>query len=1007
MKKIFILIAFIAIFLSNNFEASAQGRSTVKISVVDSLSKEPVGFVTVMLLPKGDTVSKYYTTTDIDGKAVIEKVKAGEYTVKTDLLGYQPYTKPVKVEKSTEDFGQILLKEDVVMLEGASISAVGNVITIKQDTVEYNASAFKVNDNAMLIDLLKKLPGIEVEDDGTVKAHGETINQIKINGKSFFLNDPDIAKENIPAKVVEKVKVIDKKSDQAIFSGIEDGENEKIIDISTYKGMFDGWFGNFTGGMGSDIRSAAAADSKFQQDNDMRYSGNALLARFSEDQQIAFIGNGNNTNTGGYGRRGGAFGMGGGGGITNQWGGGVSYTTTKKEHLEATLSANVNGSDSDSQRISERTTFRKDEDNMYTSSDSKTLSDSRTLGVSAEIKYNPDRIRLNITPSLSFSKGTNRGSNSNVTQSGEEGAAPDLYELLNDDVSYSYGVNTSRSGSGRFMFGTRVGQKAGRTISVQGNFSLSDSDRDSKEFSFTNYYANDSVRAIDQYSHTDSKNVSYNANLSYTEPLTEYMFLTFSYQYSYSRNKSVQNTFDYNGSAAHQMMSNLMDMTDAFIWNLDDISYYDLPNSYYSSTIDNLYINQTAGANLQFQKDRNFVQIGANLQPTYNETKTVKFNENSFIPGEWLLNWAPSVRARYNISRTKFLNARYSGRSSQPQTNRMLPILDVSSPTSISTGNAYLLPSFNHSASLDYTSNNVRTYSFFRVGVSGGYNIRNIVTASWYDADGVRYSVPVNSGKPSENLSTYISFNTPIAKSSFSFSTNTNVGMNLATSYQNTTSRGGVNAAEFDYDSFMEEFWGDSNGNRFYSGESGFGESKTTNYNVSESVDLRYNGDRFTSTISGSVRYNNSQYSLNSAANKSTWNNSVSASVMWEIFKDFKFDSDASYRFYHGYTGTGFNDPQLIWNAGFNWRIKSFTVAARAYDLLEQSKNIARTATENYISDSWSNQLGRYFLVSLTYTFGKFAGRNGGWGGFGGGWGGGRGGFGGFGGGWGGGRGGF
>lgn len=1008
MKKLIFLFALAAVFFSNSFNASAQGRSTVKISALDSLSREPVGYVTVMLMPKGDTVAKYYGTTDAEGKAVIEKVKPGEYTVKTDLLGYLPSMKKVRITNANEDLGNILLKEDIQLLEGASISAVGNVITIRQDTVEYNASAFKVSDNAMLIDLLKKLPGIEVEDDGTVKAHGETITQIKINGKSFFLNDPDIAKENIPAKVVEKVKVIDKKSDQAIFSGIEDGNTEKIIDISTYKGMFEGWFGNFAGGLGSDLRSKAAPDSKFEQENDARYSGNALLAKFSEDQQIAFVANGNNTNTGGFGRRGGAFGMGGGGaGITNQWGGGANYTTTKVEHLEATVSANVNGSDSDSKRISERTTFGKEGSNdMNTSSSSKSLSDSRMLSLSADVRYTPDRLRFTFSPSFTFSKGTNRGNSTDETKSVD--GETDLYDLLNDARSFTYGVNTSRSMNGRLMLGTRIGQKAGRTISVSGNYSLSDSDRDSKEFSVTRYNATGTPdKNIDQYSHTDSKNLSYGANLSYTEPIADNVFLTANYSYSYSRNKSVQKTFDYNGIAEHEMAANLMDFTESFVYTLDDISFYDVENDYYSSTVDNLFINQSAGANIQYQNGRDFIQIGANLQPTYNETNTTKFGETSFIPGEWLLNWSPSVRARYNIDRTRFISARYSGNSSQPSTSRMLPILDVSNPTSISTGNANLLPSFNHSAGLDYTSNNIQRYSFLRIGLNGGYNIRNIVTASWYDRDGVRYSIPVNSGKPSENISTYVSYNTPIGKSGLSFTTSTNLGLNFATSYQNTTSRDGINALQFDYDTFMEEFWGNKKGDRFYSGASGFGESKTKNYNAGETLEMRYNGEKLSCSLSGSARYNNSQYSLNSAANKSTWNNSVSTSILVKATQNLQFDTDASYRFYHGYTGNGFNDPQLIWNAGFSWKIKSWGISAKAYDILEQSKNISRSATENYISDSWSNQLGRYFLVNVTYTFGKFAGPGGrggrggmiraggfggGYGGYGGGFGGGYGG---------------
>ncbi|MCF0173010.1 MAG: carboxypeptidase regulatory-like domain-containing protein, partial [Bacteroidales bacterium] len=316
MKKKLLLLFVFSLCLnavsSLSHTAVAQSRGTITFSVVDSLSREPVGYAAVLLYPEKDTVAAYYGQTDIDGKVTIDKIKKGVYTVRTELLGYVTRTQKVSVEGGTQDLGTIAMQEDYKMLEGAKVTATGNSIIIKQDTIEYIASSVKLGTNAVLLDLLKKLPGIEVDEDGNVKAQGETITRITLNGKTFFLNDPSIATDNIPANIIEKVRVIDKKSEQAIFSGIEDDNKEKVIDVKTYSGMGDGWIGNFTGGLGTDL-PAANKESIFENTSDLRYNGSAMLGRIQDKNQIFFIGGGNNVNEGAFGRRN-RGGMGGGSG---------------------------------------------------------------------------------------------------------------------------------------------------------------------------------------------------------------------------------------------------------------------------------------------------------------------------------------------------------------------------------------------------------------------------------------------------------------------------------------------------------------------------------------------------------------------------------------------------------------------------------------------------------------------------------------------------------------------
>ncbi len=971
MKKIVLTLICAALAIS----ALAQPKATVKLALVDTISREPASYAAVMLFPEGDTTAQYYALAGLDGTAKFEKVAYGKYKLRAELMGFENLERNITVDKSNINLGTIAMKEDFEMLQGATISAVGNAITIKQDTIEYNASSFKVKDNAVLIDLLRKLPGIEIGSDGSITSGGETIKKITLNGKTFFLDDPSLATENIPVNVIEKVKVIDKKSEQAQFSGIEDDDTEKIIDVSTYKGMFDGWFGNLSGGLGRDLRSAPEADSKFTLSNDIRYQGNGIIGRFNETDQLAFVANGNNTNSmGGFGPGGpggGAFG--GMRGINDNWMAGVNYGTTRVKDLEVNVSAEYGQRKSDVQSKDEKTTYVNDGDDLLTSSDSKSNSGSQFVEVGGELNYNPEGTRLFFRPRFNLEWSTNDKDNSNETG--------DIYSQLNRSRSMSYGMTQSRTADGRFMVGKRI-LKPGRTITLGGRYSFSNSNSDAKEFSRTDYSSEAaSSLLIDQYSHTDTRSMSLNGNIDYTEPLSENWFVSARYRVGYTHSNSVKNTSDYTGTMAH-------DADDTgFVHDMDDTDSYTAHNDYYSSSVENIFINHQAGLMMQYQKNRNFVQFGATFQPTYNETHTTKFGITTDMgEGEWLYNWSPEVRARYAFSQTTNIRANYNGRSSQPSTSRMQPILDVSNPTQISTGNAYLLPSFTHSARIFFSTNNKYTFSSLTVGTFFNYGLNSVVTASWFDRDGVQYSVPVNAKKPSQSYNTFVSYNTPIAKSSFSIASNTRASLTNAVSYQNVTAREGLSADNFNYEEFMSEFWGSADGEKFYSGASGFGESKTTSYTIAEDLSFRYNGDNLYASVGGNVRYNNAIYSLNSAADKHTLDNSINSSLVWTLWDKLELSTDATYTFYSGYSD-GFNDPEFIWNAGVSYKFGSLSLAANAFDLLEQSKSISRTMTENYLQDSWSNRLGRYIIFKLTYTFGTFKGPKGdrgGRGGFGG-----------------------
>ena len=329
IRLIFVFAALMTFSVAALAEEEQRGF-TVKVTVIDSLRNEPVEFATASVTRTDNGNSNKYALTDSYGTATISGLPAGTYLLKLEFLGFETYTKSITLGASRQlDLGKIALKEQVNTLNSVIVSAVGNPIIVKKDTVEYNASSFKTTENDMLEELLKKLPGIEIDSEGKITANGKEINKIMIDGKTFFLNDPQLATKNLPAKIIDKVKVVDRKSEQAQFTGIDDGEEETVIDLTIRPGMMNGWFGNVSGGYGTDNR----------------YQGAGMVGNFTKTTQLTAVANINNTNNRGFSdiagsmmsamrnnsgmgdqafRVGGATMRFGGSGITTSWMGGVN-----------------------------------------------------------------------------------------------------------------------------------------------------------------------------------------------------------------------------------------------------------------------------------------------------------------------------------------------------------------------------------------------------------------------------------------------------------------------------------------------------------------------------------------------------------------------------------------------------------------------------------------------------------------------------------------------------------
>ena len=975
IHKIFLTAAFMLAC----FASYAQNSFTVSLKLVDEKTGEPVGFATTSLTIKGEKNAAKYALTSSEGEATLTKVRKGTYILKAELMGYKAHEQEIVVEKSI-DLGSIRMKEDVEVLDAASVSAVGNPIIIKKDTIEYNASSFKVSDNDMLEDLLKKLPGVEVSSDGTVTANGETITKITIDGKTFFLDDPQLATKNIPAKLVEKVKVVERRSEQARFTGIDDGQEETIIDLSIYKGMMNGWFGNVTAGGGHDAPDAGYynGDKTFWNDG-WRYQGAGIIGNFKENSQLSLIINANNTNNRGFndlagsmmsGMRGGGGGMGrmGGGmmggagmfggsnGITSSWMGGLNGAWDLFDgDMELAGNYLYNGSNNFVEETSSKVTFMENGSRLLNDNNgfSTTGSQGHRFGIRLDHAFSENTSIL-FEPQFNFGAGSFNQHSDFSTRTAMDADTT----FTNSGFSDNNGLNNNWSTSGRFLFRQRLG-KAGRTFSAQVNYNFSNNTMTGFNQSLTvtdlDQNSEYEYEAINQRYDQLSKGSSISGRLVYTEPLTEHLYLEANYEYAWNRNISGKDTYNSGSSIADQNTTHLTYDPNGEM--IDPI---------YSSSIINRYINQRAGVSFTWQTDNLNAQIGAQVNPTDTHNET-----NGEVYDSKVVNWAPTARVRYMIGENSQFMVFYNGRSSQPSTSQLMPVPDNTDPLNVSLGNPNLESYFNHNMRAMFRFTDMRTFTSVNASVNGGIVQDAITNAQWYDKSGAQYSIPVN-GPGTANANAMVMVNSPLGKSNFSIMSMTNGRYNTSTSYIGTGQLDSdlyydAENAVFNYDQFNKDYPDLGNTDAFTA-------NKIQTMNIMQMLRLTYRNDFVELIAGGRTNVSKSWYTLESANANATWNNNVSFEMNWTLPFGMNLISNLNYNWYNGYTTA--QKPEFILNAEITQLVlkKQATIAIRAYDLLNQAKNLMVTDASNYHQETRNNTLGRYVVVSFTWRFGTFGG---------------------------------
>lgn len=960
--------------------ATAQ-KVTVSGVVMDGSLNEPMTGASVVLLQPKDSAQSAGISTDLEGRFKLPAVKAGNYIMRISYMGFQTYYRNIVLPKNNKsiNLGTITLQENSKIMKEAEVTARVAQVEMKADTFVFNADAYRMPEGSMLEELVKKLPGAEIDDEGNIKINGKSVSKIMVDGKEYFQNDTKMALKNLPSKLIKKLKSYDKKSDYSRITGIDDGEEETVLDLSVKKGMKDGWVGNFDAAYGTEDR----------------YSGKANVNRFMDNSYLSVIGSRNNVND--FGGRWG----GGGNGITTSTMGGVTFAweNGKPEYTAGLLK--LGGNVRYSSRDSESETRNNSE--MFLPTGASQFSNSKNLGTNwsqnvnanFQVEWFPDSMtNILFRPNFSHSDGNSFSNNRSVTfnknpfeagltdpvedykeMKDENGIRVNGNERLNSGDNYSNNVNAS------LQVNRRLGVP-GRNITLNVDGAYSESDNKSYSRSMVRYYqrTSDDLNADYQNTMSPSKNYNIQGRFSYTEPILKGTVLQLSYQAQYRFQDTNRDMLIYDKLEEALKDKDLADVTaaDLYYGTYKGMSFEsygidltqlvrDTENSQYATYREfNQSVNLMFRHNSKLENGQEFnFNAGVNWQPQRTDMEYEK--RGRYIDTtRHIQNWAPRLNFRWKISNTSQLRVRYNGRMSQPSMTNLIEVMDNSNPLYISTGNAGLKSSWNDNFNVDYNNYITEKQMGWYAGFRGDKTRRSISNATIYDTEsGVNYSRPMNIDG-AWSLRTWMGFNTALDKEKH-FNLNWSQSINHANNVGYISSKLDVGAQQFLYPMV------DMNGLFNYMSENNLLEkANTKSTDLGENLRINYRNDLLELGVNGGMNYQHARNDMLKSGNRDTWFFNYGGNVVINMPWDMQFSSDISQQSRRGYDDASMNTNELIWNAQLSQNFlkqKNATVSVQWYDILRNRSSISRSLSATSRSDTWTNAIHSYVMVHVIYRF--------------------------------------
>ena len=889
-----------------------QSGVNVTGSVVEQGSDTPIEQATVRLLNVKDSAMVRGVVSARNGSFTLKNVKKGSYLLHITFIGYDPLYQPLQItgKKNPVNVGKLELSDGAIELGEAVVIGKAPEVTVRNDTVEYNADSYKVTEGSVLEDLLKKMPGVEVDSEGKITVNGKEVKKVMVDGKEFFSDDPKVASKNLPAKMIDKLQVLDKKSDMAQMTGFDDGEEETVINLTVKPGMKQGWFGNAYGGYGSKDR----------------YEGNAMVNRFVNNDQITFMGGANNTNNmgfsdlastmfsgmgGGGGRRGG---FGAGSGITSSGNAGLNFSKEFKPD-KLTLGGNTrySHSDNDARSKSDRQNILPGDSSSYDNSEAMSRTKSDNFGVDFRLEWKPDTMtQLIFRPSFSLSHSMNDNFSDATTLDNER-------DTVNTNKSSNYSESNGYNLNASIDFSRKLNNK-GRVFSATLSGGNSDSYSDGMNRSDIVYFnQTDALKnsIIDQRSRYDNKGFNYRAYVSWVEPIGHNNFIQATYSISQRKQEALKN-----------------------VYNQDADGIYNVLDSAYSQSYRNNFISQRASLSFKSQRAKFNYTIGLNLDPSYSSSENFVGDTTLSKITRKVVNLSPMAQFNYMFDKRTNLRIMYNGRTSQPSMTQLQPVADISDPTNITIGNPDLNPRYTNNVFIRFQQFTPEKQRAFMIMANGSYIINDIVSYTSYNQEtGVKTTTYKNvNGNYSGNVR--MMFNTPLKNKKFS--------INSMTMASFANSNGYINEEK------------NTNRNLILSERGGI-DFRSSYLDLGVNGNIRYNA------TSNSLQKENNQNTFNYGAGGYT---TIYLPLNFKIESDVNWSTNSGYG--DGFKqnevlwNASASKSFLKNNQG--------TLRFKIYDILQQRSNISRSVTASYIQDSEYNTLGSYFMVHFIYRFSIFKG---------------------------------
>ncbi len=941
--RLMMILAFLLLSVTGIKAQSGEDEGlTVSGHVYDAELNEPMVQATVQLFRQRDSTFVGGTVTDLRGNFSVEAPTNGIFKLKISSVGYQTIEREVTLRRNqSQELGTLLMSSESVMLQEAVVTGRAAQVIVKKDTLVYNPDAYRTPEGSPIEELIKRIPGAEVDEDGNITINGRAVKKILLDGKEFMLGDVESALKNIPLSIIQNLKFYEQQSDQARITGIDDGEKETVLDFTVKKGMNRGYMTNL------DIAGGT----------EHRYASRGMASSFTDNTRLVILGNFNNKdeNAGWWNRR--------GLNARKMLGANLNYDDGEKLKIDANLRWNHRGGDNVNENASEN--FYSETNRTFSNSYSKNMTRSNNWWGNVRVEWKPDSLT-----NILFRANGNTGTNDGTTTSASATFDADPYLYTSDPLASldpagplgPYIVNHNRGENltygenkntwAMLQFYRRLNPR-GRSITLRVEGSLGDNDNRNASNNevylhrVKNQQGQDSTYFTARYSTTPSDNKGYVLSFLYSEPLWKGAHLQANYELRYNENKSDRQTYDFSRLPVNPFANIEAEYRDWDPWigglqPLDD--YLDRNLSRYSE-----YKNYTHNIRLtlRHKQEEYDYNVGFLIQPQ--RSNFIQDYRGVYVDTiRNVTNLTPTFDFHYKFSDQENIWIQYRGDTRQPEMSQLLAITDDSNPLYITKGNPGLKPQFTNSLNV-YYKNYIQKYKRSVVFYVNYRHIRNSISNM------VRYN-PETGGSISQpeningnwNVNGGFTLNTALDSAA-----HWNVGTDTRLRYNN-------------YVSYVAQRQADAAKNT----------TKTTN--VNERLTASYRNDWLEVALDGQVNYQHSRNELQPSANLDTWQFTYGGQFLVRLPWDFEVSMNLHERSRRGYNDASMNTNELLWNGQISkpfLKSKSLIVALNFYDLLGQQSNYERWVNATGRSDTRYNSINSYAMLHIRYRLNMFGGK--------------------------------